>query len=141
MSGTDAGKESRVPVLKVLAIAIVALVVGVGVSFAVMRGLESGPSGTGVYRGNYSGVVARYGTHPVLFTRAGCVYCGMAKAYLDGKGIAYTEVRLERSPADRRYFFEEMGQSGVPVFVAPAHLVVGFDRALYDHHVGPLAGR
>jgi glutaredoxin 3 len=56
-----------------------------------------------------------------------CPYCIRAKALLDGKHVAYTEVMVDQDPEKRAEMMQKSGRRTVPqIFVGDRH-VGGFD--------------
>ncbi len=75
----------------------------------------------------------------VVFTMTGCQHCAGVKAYLDEKGIAFSERNVledEKAMAD----FRELGYRGTPVTVVGDEAVVGFDRTRLDEVFGDMGG-
>jgi glutaredoxin len=75
----------------------------------------------------------------VVFTMTGCQHCAGVKAYLNEKGIAFTERNVledDKAMAD----FRELGYRGTPVTVAGDEAVVGFDRTRLDEVFGDMDG-
>jgi glutaredoxin 3 len=71
----------------------------------------------------------------VVFTMTGCHFCAAVKAYLDEKGLEYTERNVlddEQAMAD----FRDLGFRGTPVTVVGGEALVGFDRAKFDEVFG-----
>ncbi len=52
----------------------------------------------------------------------------MAKTFLQGHEIPYTEYNVAADPAKRAEMIELSGQMGVPVIVINDNLVVGFNK-------------
>ena len=56
-----------------------------------------------------------------------CPYCMRARDLLDRKGVAYTEIRVDRDPGKRREMEDRSKQRTVPqIFIDERH-VGGFD--------------
>ena len=71
------------------------------------------------------------GPQVVVFTMTGCQHCAGVKAYLEEKGIAFSERNVledDQAMAD----FRELVYRGTPVTVAGDEAVIGFDRARLD---------
>lgn len=68
-----------------------------------------------------------------VFTTATCPYCVMLKRWLDEKGIAHNEYRVDRNPYAAKIMTQISGQMGVPFTTierdGTMHKIVGFDRA------------
>ena len=79
------------------------------------------------------------GPHVVVFTMTGCQHCAGVKAYLNEKGIAFTERNVledDKAMTD----FRELGYRGTPVTVVGDEAVVGFDRTRLDEVFGDTDG-
>ena len=79
------------------------------------------------------------GPEVVVFTMTGCQHCAGVKAYLEEKGITFTERNVledDQAMAD----FRELGYRGTPVTVVGGEGVIGFDRARLDEVFSNLAG-
>jgi len=77
-------------------------------------------------------------TTVTIYSAPWCVYCRMAKEYLDSKGVAFKDVDIERQQAAAMYIMSKTGRAGVPVIEIGDSFILGFDRpridtALLDH--------
>jgi glutaredoxin 3 len=61
-----------------------------------------------------------------IYTTRWCGYCVRAKALLDGKGIAYEEIRLDDDPAFRRNLQELTGGWTVPQILIDGTPIGGY---------------
>jgi len=62
-----------------------------------------------------------------VYSTAFCPYCVMAKRLLDGKGVAYEEIRVDQDLERRDEMMQLSGRRTVPqIFVGQTH-VGGFD--------------
>lgn len=62
-----------------------------------------------------------------VYSTAYCPYCVMAKRLLDGKGVAYEEIRVDQDLQRRDEMMRLSGRRTVPqIFVGQTH-VGGFD--------------
>lgn len=68
----------------------------------------------------------------VIYTSNFCGYCAHAKRLLSDKGVAITEIRIDREPGKRAEMEQRSGRRSVPQIFIGAHHVGGFDdlRAL-----------
>jgi glutaredoxin-like YruB-family protein len=71
-----------------------------------------------------------------VYTTPTCPWCGVAKKYLDGHGIAYTEVDVAADYEAAMEMVRKTGQQGVPVIEIDGEFVIGFDRARIDALLG-----
>ena len=63
----------------------------------------------------------------VVYASQFCPYCRWARALLDGKGVDYTLIDVDRNPGERRTMEQRSGRHTVPqIFVGETH-VGGFD--------------
>lgn len=56
-----------------------------------------------------------------------CGFCAAAKKLLDGKGVSYQTVRVDRDPDQRQIMMERSGRRTVPQIFIGDHHVGGFD--------------
>jgi glutaredoxin 3 len=75
-----------------------------------------------------------------IYTTAMCPYCVSAKAYLQRKGLEYSEVRVDTDPARREEMLSRSGgRRTVPqIFIDGVH-VGGFDDLVAADRSGRLA--
>lgn len=66
-----------------------------------------------------------------IYTSTTCSFCHMAKDYLDGKNIKYTEKNISEDK-DARMEMMKMGFTGVPVIIIGDEKILGFDKAKID---------
>jgi glutaredoxin 3 len=64
-----------------------------------------------------------------VYSSPTCGYCTMARQYLAGKGIRFTEYDISVDRAAAAEVSRLTGQMAVPVIVVDGEVVVGFDRA------------
>ena len=62
-----------------------------------------------------------------IYTSALCGYCHAAKKLLDGKGIAYTQIAIDRQPEKRQEMMDRSARRTVPQIFIGDHHVGGFD--------------
>ncbi len=63
-----------------------------------------------------------------IYSTPTCVYCKMAKEFLEKNGIVYQEYNVAADGAAREEMFSKSHQMGVPVIDVDNQIVVGFDR-------------
>lgn len=74
----------------------------------------------------------------VIYTTAVCPYCVAAKNFLQSKGQAWTEVRVDLDADIRRKMVVETGRTSVPqIFINETH-VGGYDDLIALHRKGGL---
>ena len=64
----------------------------------------------------------------VMFTTRFCGYCQRARMLLEGKGIDFEEIRVDRDPRQRRRMREIAGANSVPQIFIDGHHVGGCDQ-------------
>ncbi|HIA91852.1 TPA: glutaredoxin family protein [Candidatus Saccharibacteria bacterium] len=67
-----------------------------------------------------------------IFSTTTCVYCPMVKKWLDGKGLEYEYIELDKDPSRQQEMIEKSGQMAVPVTLftkedGTEEVVVGFN--------------
>lgn len=67
-----------------------------------------------------------------IYSTPTCPYCRMAKGYLAGKGVTYTDVNVAESKEKAQEMITKSGQMGVPVIDIDGKIVVGFDKEQLD---------
>lgn len=73
-----------------------------------------------------------------IYTSALCGYCARAKALLDSKGAAFTEIDVTFNPAKRREMTERAGRTSVPqIWIGETH-VGGSDELMALEQAGKL---
>ncbi len=71
-----------------------------------------------------------------IYTTSSCVYCQMAKKFLQEKGVKYEEVDVGADPAKAEEMVQKSGQMGVPVMDIDGEIIVGFDKARISKLLG-----
>ncbi|HXQ30742.1 MAG TPA: glutaredoxin 3 [Steroidobacteraceae bacterium] len=65
-----------------------------------------------------------------MYATGWCPYCARARALLEGKGVAWTEIDIEAEPARRADMIKRSGERTVPqIFIGDRH--VGGSDELY----------
>ncbi|MEO5627291.1 MAG: glutaredoxin domain-containing protein [Candidatus Saccharimonadales bacterium] len=67
-----------------------------------------------------------------IYSATWCAFCHAAKDYLDGKGVKYTDLDIEKDPANAKAVVDKSGQMGIPVLDIDGTIIVGFDRPKID---------
>jgi len=67
-----------------------------------------------------------------LYTSPTCGYCHQTKAYLDQKGVKYTERDISVDKEAAGEMMQLTGQMGVPVIVVDGQPIIGFNRPALD---------
>jgi glutaredoxin-like YruB-family protein len=68
----------------------------------------------------------------ILYTSPTCGYCHQAKAYLNQKGVKYTERDISVDTEAAGEMMRLTGQMGVPVIVVDDQPIIGFNRPALD---------
>ena len=63
-----------------------------------------------------------------IYSTPTCHFCQMAKDFLKGKGITYTEFDVAHDLERRQEMIQKSGQMGVPVIMVGDEVIVGFDQ-------------
>lgn len=75
-----------------------------------------------------------------LYTTRYCPYCIRAKALLDHKGVAYTDISVDNNPALRQEMMAKSGRHTVPqIWIGERH-VGGCDDLMALERKGDLDG-
>jgi glutaredoxin 3 len=68
----------------------------------------------------------------IVYSTPQCPFCTMAKAYLTGRGIRFTEYDVSKDRQRAEEMIAKTGQGGVPVLQINGRMIVGFDRDQID---------
>jgi glutaredoxin-like YruB-family protein len=71
-------------------------------------------------------------TGVTVYSTPTCGFCHQVKAYLDQRGVPFTEHDVSRDRAAAMEMVQLSGQQGVPVVVIDGQVVVGFNRPQID---------
>jgi len=63
-----------------------------------------------------------------MYTTAWCGFCARAKAFLEGKGLSYEEIRLDDDPGFRSTLFDRTGGWTVPQIVIDGRPIGGYSE-------------
>ncbi|MGI6244837.1 MAG: glutaredoxin 3 [Pseudochelatococcus sp.] len=76
-----------------------------------------------------------------IYTKSWCPYCQRAKALLNGKGVSFDEIDIERQPEARAVMIERArGRKTVPqIFIGDRH-IGGYDDLHALDEAGELDG-
>ncbi len=77
-----------------------------------------------------------------IYSTSWCVYCRMAKEYLNKLKVPYKEINLEEDHEAMQYIMAKTGSAGVPQIEIGDEVILGFDRpridaALKNQHLVP----
>ncbi|HVP25675.1 MAG TPA: Uxx-star family glutaredoxin-like (seleno)protein [Methanomicrobiales archaeon] len=72
-----------------------------------------------------------------VYTTTQCPYCRMVKAFLEKRGIRYSEINVSQDREAAGEMIRISGQNGVPVTVAGDRIIVGFDTQALSEVFGP----
>lgn len=67
-----------------------------------------------------------------IYSAVWCAYCHAVKDYLDKLGVTYTDLDVEKDPANATASVEKSNQMGIPVIDIEGDIIVGFDRPKID---------
>lgn len=68
----------------------------------------------------------------IIYSTPTCPYCKKAKAYLQGKGIEYTDIDVSQNETAQKEMMEKSGTMSVPVIVIGGRVITGFDKDKID---------
>lgn len=71
-----------------------------------------------------------------IYSTPSCVYCKMAKAYFDQKGIKYVDKDVMVDEVAREEMIKKSGQLGVPVLDIDGKIIIGFDKSAINEAAG-----
>lgn len=72
------------------------------------------------------------GAKVTIYSAPWCVFCHMAKQYLDSKKVAYKDIDIEKDMSAASKIMAKTGQAGVPVIEIGEATILGFDRPRID---------
>jgi glutaredoxin 3 len=67
-----------------------------------------------------------------IYSTPDCPYCAMAKEYLSGRKVRYTDIDVASDREKAKEMVAVSGQGGVPVLIINGRVIIGFDRPLID---------
>ena len=68
----------------------------------------------------------------VVYTAPWCGWCRKTLAWLDSRGVAYTNKDIEAQPAHRQELIEKTGRTSIPVVEMRGELIRGFSPGRMD---------
>ncbi len=71
-----------------------------------------------------------------VYSTPSCVYCKMAKAYFDQKGVQYIDKDVMVDEVAREEMIKKTGQLGVPVLDIGGSIIIGFDKGAINEALG-----
>lgn len=63
-----------------------------------------------------------------VYTISSCVYCRMAKAFFNVRGVSFVEKNVLRDPSAKKEMVNKSGAQVVPVIDVDGEILVGFHR-------------
>lgn len=72
------------------------------------------------------------GKKTIIYSTPTCPYCQKAKAYLQEKGIEYTDVDVSGDESAQKEMIEKSGTMSVPVIDIGDVIITGFDKDKID---------
>jgi glutaredoxin 3 len=73
-----------------------------------------------------------------MYTTAWCGYCVRAKALLEGRGLAYEEIRMDDDPSFRAKLLERTGRWTVPQILIDDNPIGGYSELWQLERAGEL---
>ncbi len=74
---------------------------------------------------------ATAGSGVTMLSTVWCGYCKLARTYFRSKGIAFTDIDVEKSEDGKRRY-KELGGGGVPIILVGSKLMQGFSEEAFD---------
>jgi len=71
-----------------------------------------------------------------IYSTPTCHYCHLAKDYLNGKGIKFTDYDVASDLDKRKEMIDKTGQMGVPVIDIDGKIMVGFEESRLAEALG-----
>lgn len=71
-----------------------------------------------------------------IYSAPWCVYCKMAKAYMDENKVAYKEIDVSVDEAGKDDMIKKTGQLGIPVIEVDSQIMIGFDKQALKKALG-----
>ena len=71
------------------------------------------------------------GSGVTMFSTTWCGYCKQARTYFRSKGIAFTDIDVEKSEDGRRRY-KELGGGGVPIILVGSRMMQGFGEEAFE---------
>lgn len=67
-----------------------------------------------------------------IYSTTWCVYCRMAKEYLEKLGVPFLEINIEHDQKAAEYIMGKSHSAGVPQIEIGEEVILGFDRPRID---------
>jgi glutaredoxin 3 len=67
-----------------------------------------------------------------IYSASWCAFCHMAKRYLEGKKVPFTDIDVEKDATAAQDLIKKTGQAGIPVIQIGDETIIGFDRPKID---------
>ncbi len=68
----------------------------------------------------------------LVYSTTSCPYCHMAKDYLKGKGVEFTDFDVGADQNKAQEMIQKSGQMGVPVIDINGQIVIGFRPDVFE---------
>lgn len=81
--------------------------------------------------GDYSAYFPDSSTKVVLYGTDTCPYCAKARDYLRGRGVAFADYDVNRSPQAKQAF-QKLEGKGVPLIIIGDRRIAGYNEKAYD---------
>ena len=72
----------------------------------------------------------------IIYSAPWCVYCKMAKAYMEENKIAFTELDVSADDAAKDDMVKKSGQMAIPVIDIGGKIIIGFDKPAIKKALG-----
>jgi glutaredoxin len=89
------------------------------------------PNWEAILRRPIAGLAAAPRSGVVMYSTENCRFCRQAKQYMAGKGMAYSEVDIDKDARGREEY-KRLGGRGVPFFIAGGSTLTGFSEGAFE---------
>jgi glutaredoxin-like YruB-family protein len=72
----------------------------------------------------------------IIYSAPWCVYCKMAKAYMDENKVKYTELDVSADEKAKEDMIKKSGQLAIPVMDVDGEIIIGFDKPALKEALG-----
>mgnify|MGYP001603958386 CR=1 len=72
----------------------------------------------------------------IIYSTPACPYCKKVKAYLQEKGIEYTDIDISQDEAAQKEMIEKSGTMSVPVIDIGGMIITGFHKDKINEALG-----
>lgn len=107
------------------------VIIGAGLAIGTLATRVPGWLKGDYTEGDYAAYFPDSSTKVVLYGTETCPYCAKARDYLRGRGVAFADYDVTRSPQAKQAFNKLEGK-GVPLIIIGGRRIDGFNEKAYD---------